>query len=175
MRPSLALAALALTLPLAACTNTRTAADASEKGATSRAAQFDATAYTGAVAETPGTRGGGAGGTLSGTLAAGDLQLDDGSYADVYGVNLNAGDRLTVDLNSTAFDPYLAILTPDGQGHENDDWEGDRTHSRIAVTASQSGAYAIITTSFVPGATGNYTVTVEAPSEVVVVPAEALQ
>jgi hypothetical protein len=172
MRASLAIAALAVALPLAAC-GTSSSAD-SRKMATSRSAMFDA-AYSAAVGETPGTRGGAQGGTLPGTLAAGDLLLDDGSYVDVYGVNLNAGDQLSVDLNSAAFDPYLVILTPDGQGFENDDWEGSRSHSRIAISAGQTGPYAILVTSYLPGATGAYEVAVQAPAEVVVVPPEALK
>jgi hypothetical protein len=177
MRSSLAIAALVVALPLAACSSTRTTTDAGTraKGAASRAASFDAATYTGVVAETPGTRSGAMGGTLTGDLAPGDLQLDDGSYVDVYGIQLPAGATLTVDMNSTAFDPYLVVLTPDNQGYENDDWNGDRTHSRIQITANQPGPYAILTTSYAPGATGSYTVTVDAPGEVVVIPPEALK
>lgn len=176
MRSSLAIAALVVALPLAACSNTRTTAEAGTraKGAT-RSFDVDAASYTEAVADTPGTRGGGMGGQLTGDLAAGDLQLDDGSYVDVYGIQLPAGATLTVDLNSAAFDPYLVVLTPDGQGYENDDWENDRTHSRIQITANQPGPYAILTTSYLPGATGAYTVSVDAPGELVVIPPEALQ
>jgi hypothetical protein len=180
MRASIAIAALAVALPLAACSSTRTSTDGADTGgrgksATSRSAMFNAATYTGAVAETPGTRGGGMGGTVSGTLAQGDLLLQDGSFVDVYGIQLNAGDQLTVDMNTTAFDPYLVVLTPDNQGFENDDFNGDRTHSRITITAGMAGPYAILATSYLPGATGNYTVTVDAPGEVVVIPPEALQ
>lgn len=189
MRAFIAIAALAVALPLAACTNTRTTADddmedmdmgdmdmdsRNKGGAASRAGMFDAS-YSMAVGDMPGTRGGGMGGTLTGTLSGDDLVLDDGSYVDVYGVNLNAGDQITVDLNATAFDPYLVILTPDGQGFENDDWEGSRTHSRIAMSAAQAGPYAILVTSYAPGSTGGYEVAVEAPAEVVVVPPESLK
>jgi hypothetical protein len=180
MRASIAIAALAVALPLAACSSSRTSTNGTDasgrgKGATSRSAMFDAASFTGAVAETPGTRGGGMGGTVSGTLAQGDLLLDDGSFVDVYGIQLPAGTQLTVDMNSATFDPYLAILTPDNQAFENDDWEGDRTHSRISITTTMAGPYAILATSYSPGATGNYTVTVDAPGEVVVIPPEALQ
>jgi hypothetical protein len=172
MRATTALVALALILPLAACSNSRDAMGSRNKDAVSRS--FDAS-YSAAVGDTPGTRGGAMGGTLSGTLAMGDLQLDDGSYVDVYGVNLNAGDMLTVDMTSMEFDTYLVILAPDGQGFENDDFNGDLTHSRLSMPAGQTGPYAILATSYEPGATGNYSVSVEAPAEVVVVPPESLR
>ncbi len=176
MRASLTLAALVLAL--AACSNSRSTMDDMDKpaGTTARAGMFDAS-YSQAVGARPGSRGGSTrGGDASGQLSSDDVVLDDGSYVDVYGVELSAGDQLTVDMMSSGFDTYLVVLGPrEGNAFENDDFEGSTAHSRLSMTASEPGAYAILATSFMPGATGAYTLTVEAPAELVTVPASDLK
>lgn len=96
------------------------------------------------------------GDTFTGNLAAGDEQLQSGEYQDSYTFTANAGDQITVDLTSTQFDPYLILIPPVGDQMDNDDWEGSLSHSRIETTASSSGTYEVLVTSFAPGETGSY-------------------
>ena len=96
------------------------------------------------------------GDTFTGNLAAGDEQLQSGEYQDSYTFTANAGDQITVDLTSTQFDPYLILIPPVGDQMDNDDWEGSLSHSRIETTASSSGTYEVLVTSFAPGEMGSY-------------------
>ena len=102
------------------------------------------------------------GDTFTGNLAAGDEQLQSGEYQDSYTFTANAGDQITVDLTSTQFDPYLILIPPVGDQMDNDDWEGSLSHSRIETTASSSGTYEVLVTSFAPGETGRYTLEYDA-------------
>src|SRR3989442_3894668 len=54
-----------------------------------------------------------------GTLASGDAQLRSGEYYDTYEFPGRAGQRVVVDLTSTAFDPYLMVIAPPGEKQEN--------------------------------------------------------
>ena len=98
----------------------------------------------------------------NGSLAPGDEQLQSGEYSDSYTFTANAGDQITVDLTSTQFDPYLILIPPTGDQIDNDDWEGSLSHSRIEASASASGTYEVLVTSFAPGETGSYLLDLDA-------------
>ncbi|HLT45704.1 MAG TPA: hypothetical protein VK002_00620 [Rubricoccaceae bacterium] len=95
--------------------------------------------------------------TERGTLAAGDGTLRSGEYTDRYGFVGRAGERVVVDLRSTAFDPYLILQMPGGtQQLDNDDWEGSTAHARIEHTLPADGVYRVLVTSYAVGETGAY-------------------
>jgi len=99
--------------------------------------------------------------TENGTLASGDQTLNTGEFADLYNVNLDAGETIVVEMTSSQFDPYLILRPPGSSQVDNDDFEGDRTRSRIEYVATQSGNFDVIATSFQVGESGAYTVTIQ--------------
>ena len=108
--------------------------------------------------------------TVNGALQGGDCTLPpspDGnsSFFDAYTFSGTAGQQVSINLSSLQFDTYLYLLQPGetaiGGGTIQDDDGGGGTNSRIAVTLASSGTYTIIATSFVSGATGAYSLTLD--------------
>jgi hypothetical protein len=97
------------------------------------------------------------GGTTSGALESSDGRLEDGEYRDLYVFNGSAGETVRIDMNSSAFDPYLGLISPSGETVENDDHEGSTSHSRIQMALEESGRYRVVATSYAADNTGQYT------------------
>jgi hypothetical protein len=92
----------------------------------------------------------------SGQLATDDRRLESGEFQDSYAFEGAAGDAITVELTSTAFDPYLILTPPQGEQIDNDDAPGNRNMSRIELVLRTSGRYRIMATSYAAGKTGTY-------------------
>lgn len=92
----------------------------------------------------------------SGRLASGDRTLSSGEYADEYSFEGRRGQRVTVDLRSSAFDPYLIVRPPQGDQTDNDDHEGDAHRSLVSLELPMDGTYKVIVTSYKSGETGAY-------------------
>ncbi len=91
----------------------------------------------------------------SGRLQAGDEARDDGSYQDRYRFEAQAGERVTVTVESDDFDAILWVTGPGSFSEFNDDAEGK--NPRISATVPAAGSYTAIVNSFGAGATvGNY-------------------
>ena len=101
------------------------------------------------------------GGPIQGELAAGDDTIDTGEYMDMHSFEATAGQTVTVDLRSTAFDTYLAVFSPAGESFRNDDHEGSKDLSRVEMTVEQSGTYTVAVTSYSPGESGAYTLEIQ--------------
>lgn len=97
--------------------------------------------------------------TESGTLAAGDRELSSGEYVDYFDLSGGSGEFVVIDLRSREFDPYLILIAPSGEQFENDDHEGDATRSQVAMELPEAGDYRVLVTSYKPGETGSYTLT----------------
>lgn len=100
--------------------------------------------------------------TVPGALEATDPTLPAGEHRDVYVLRAEAGEALSVDLSSEAFDPYLFVRGPDNFAEDNDDFEGNRQRSRIEFTAPQAGEYRVIATSYRAAEVGPYRLSVGA-------------
>ena len=98
--------------------------------------------------------------TVSGDLRSGDSQLDTGEFIDVWTFDGRRGQRLDIRLTSSAFDPYLAVTGPGDLSEFNDDEGGDSIDSRLLVTLPADGEYHIAATSYAPGESGAYRLTV---------------
>ncbi len=103
---------------------------------------------------------------VTGTLAATDSVLGDGSYYDLYAFDGRRGQRIAITLRSTDFDAYLTVLTgPPGQRTvvgSNDDAPGSgSTDSRFTMTVTEDGPVIIRANSLEGGETGRYTLLVE--------------
>ena len=93
--------------------------------------------------------------TVAGTLGSGDETLDSGEYVDTYSFTGRRGQRVAVELTSSAFDAYTILRTPSGEQRENDDGE-DGTDSRLETVLAEDGDYQVMVTSYAAGETGSY-------------------
>lgn len=101
---------------------------------------------------------------VSGALAGGDDTLDSGEYVDNYRFSGRRGQRVAVNLTSSAFDAYTMVITPSGEQFDNDDGD-DGTDSRQVLVLPEDGTYQVRLTSYRPGETGSYRFSVETAGE----------
>jgi hypothetical protein len=100
--------------------------------------------------------------TVTANLSTADCELDDGSFVDFYLFFGQAGRTVTINLGSTAFDTFLALLDPVQQVVAVDDDSGPGTDSRIVFTLDQtSSEWAIAANSVFPAETGPYTLSLQ--------------
>ncbi len=97
--------------------------------------------------------------TRSGQLSTSDRRLERGEYRDLYTFDGQSGDQIVVELASSEFDPYLALIPPEGEQIDNDDWEGRQDLSRVELTLRASGRYRVLATSYAADKTGAYRLT----------------
>ncbi|GAB4343755.1 MAG: hypothetical protein Fur0042_06980 [Cyanophyceae cyanobacterium] len=78
------------------------------------------------------------------TLSEKDIPNGQGSFARDYSVQLNAGDRVEIELSSDHFDTVLWLMAPDGSiMAENDDYEPGIPNSRLSARIEKSDTYTI--------------------------------
>ena len=82
-----------------------------------------------------------------------------GQYVDVAGIYLAQGEKVQIDMTSTAFDPQLDLYLSGSTPVARDDNGGGGTSARITYTAPTSGIYALLPVSHVAGQGGTYTLT----------------
>ncbi len=97
-----------------------------------------------------------------GTLEAGDDTLTSGEFSDSWTIEVAEGQEITVELASSAFDPYVILKPPSGEQLDNDDWNGDRQVARIVHPNAVAGTWTLLATSYSPGESGAYAVTLSA-------------
>ncbi|MFP4363339.1 MAG: PPC domain-containing protein [Spirochaetia bacterium] len=96
--------------------------------------------------------------TVEGTLSTSDGSGDRG-YEDLYTFTASSGQDLEINLTGN-FDTYLYVVMPNDNEEYNDDY-GSTRRSYISFTAPMSGTYTIRVTSYSPGTTGSYTLTLD--------------
>ena len=99
------------------------------------------------------------GATIDGSLAEGDGRLASGEFTDRYRFTARRGQRVRIEMSSDKVDTYLALRRPDGTQDANDDTETDgqtSTNSRIDTVLAEDGEYVIVATSYRPGESGSY-------------------
>ncbi|MBW4437237.1 MAG: PPC domain-containing protein [Pleurocapsa minor GSE-CHR-MK-17-07R] len=98
------------------------------------------------------------------TAPAGDAIVFTGSRSanvdDTYTFQGNAGDTVTIDMISDAFDTLLRLNSPSGIEVATDDDSGDVFNAQIVTTLPETGEYTIVATSFSAASSGAYTITV---------------
>jgi serine protease Do len=78
----------------------------------------------------------------------------------VYTIQLIGGNTYQIDMQSTALDSYLRLEdSTQFQLASDDDSGGDR-NARIVFSCLYTGTYRIIATTYLAGATGNFTLKV---------------
>jgi len=98
------------------------------------------------------------GSDVRGELGAGDDALSTGEYVDVWRFNARRGESYVATLSASQFDPYLLVRGPGDLSEDNDDdpAAGGSRNSRIAFTAQADGEITVSATSYEPGETGTY-------------------
>ncbi len=102
------------------------------------------------------------GARIDGRLEAGDGRLSSGEFADRYRFSARRGQRIRAELEAGKFDTYLMLHRPDGSRDENDDSGSEAapsTDSRIDTVLAEDGEYVLVVTSFRPGESGDYRLT----------------
>ncbi len=106
------------------------------------------------------------GATINGSLQDGDGRLASGEFTDSYRFTARRGERVRIEMSSDKLDTYLMLRRPDGSQDANDDTEEggqSSTNSRIDTVLAEDGEYVISATTYRPGESGAYRLTL-APS-----------
>jgi hypothetical protein len=86
--------------------------------------------------------------------------LDAGRYVEHYFEGIE-GQTVTVSLQSSDFDTYLAIYSPTNRLLDENDDDGGSLNSRLRLTLGSSGRYRILVQGYSPEDDGRYTLTIE--------------
>lgn len=104
----------------------------------------------------------GMGGRLTGALDEGDALTNEGKFYETYSFTGRAGQMITIDLSSDAFDTYLVLgrQTPSGFQviQEDDDGQQNGLNSRISFTPSETAEYRFKVMALGAGVRGDYAI-----------------
>ncbi|WP_341730547.1 tetratricopeptide repeat protein [Microcoleus sp. EPA2] len=85
----------------------------------------------------------------------------DGSLYEQHAFVGRAGQSVTITLESSDFDTFVALFSPDGKKlAENDDISRSNTNSALTFTLPASGRYVVVVNAYKKGERGRYTLTV---------------
>lgn len=94
-------------------------------------------------------------------VAGGPVLPSDNSLYREYTFEGRSGQSVTISLESTDFDPYVAIFGPNGRlVAENDDASETSKNSFLTVTLPATGRYRVIVNAYDASGRGRYTLTV---------------
>jgi len=94
-----------------------------------------------------------------GTLGAGDERAYDGKLFDVYEIDGEAGETLSVTVESDDFDTVVYVSNPDGTNLGRNDDGNDGTNSELIVRLYESGTHKVFVTALSDDS-GDYTLTI---------------
>ncbi len=97
--------------------------------------------------------------TFEGSLSDRDQTRPDGQHFDTYTFEAQAGQLVTVRMESGGFDTYLILESPSGETSENDDHSSGG--SQVDLIVAEPGSWTIKASSYGSDMTGDYTVTVD--------------
>lgn len=80
----------------------------------------------------------------------------DSSYFNAYTFEGNAGQRITIEMDSSDLNAYLILLSPEGDNIAQDDDSAGEKNSRIEVTLPTDGIYTVLANTYGAGETGDY-------------------
>lgn len=83
-----------------------------------------------------------------------------GAHEQVHTVRLVADQTYVIDLMSNQFDTYLFLEHANGNLITSNDDGGSGLNARIVFTPTYTGDYNIVTSSYLAGASGSYTLRV---------------
>lgn len=95
---------------------------------------------------------------IHGALTTGDQRAgDEGPYVQAWELVARAGEEITLDLISDAFDAFLLIVGPDLSMPLMDDDCAGGTNASLAVVLTADSGYRVVATSYAPGEVGTFT------------------
>ncbi len=94
--------------------------------------------------------------TINGTLDSNSNSLENGTYFNLHTFEGMAGEKLTIDLTSSEFDPSLVLLDSDNKTIADNNDGGEGNNSRIVITLPETGTYTLGILAIKPGELGNY-------------------
>ena len=97
--------------------------------------------------------------TTDQTMTASCYYIASGQNVDPIRMYLAQGEKVQIDMSSTAFDPALDFYSSGTAPVAQDDNGGGGTSARITYTAPASGIYLIVATAPTPAQVGAYTLT----------------
>jgi hypothetical protein len=100
--------------------------------------------------------------TVSGALDPSDCMRAGGAFHESWRLVFADSATTHIALSSAAFDAYLVLRDTMGVVLRTDDDSGPGLDSQMQILLA-AGTYDIVATSYAPGATGSYTLTVGAP------------
>lgn len=87
--------------------------------------------------------------SISEQLSNRDIPTGQGGFARDYVMTCKAGEQITITVTSTAFDPMVVVIAPDGSTlAENDDAEDGTTNAALTLTMPQSDRYTVRVQNF---------------------------
>ncbi|MEM1279822.1 MAG: CHAT domain-containing tetratricopeptide repeat protein [Cyanobacteria bacterium P01_H01_bin.152] len=110
---------------------------------------------------------------VEGVLEKGDLQANNGSLYDAYMFEGQAGQSVTIRLESQDFDTYLFFFDINGEQLASNDDSGENTNSQLSVTLTNEGTYQIFANAFDETGRGQYRLTVTEANPLEIRQAEA--
>ena len=106
--------------------------------------------------------------TQQGTLTRNDVLLtSDSSYAQAWTIQGQAGQTVTIDLESDEFDAYLFLRGPGVSGGRDfqDDDSGGNCNARLTASFPQTGEYEVVVNTAGKYATGQFSLSVTSGSK----------
>ena len=102
---------------------------------------------------------------VAAALDSTDCDASDGTRYDLFEFSGTAGDAVTLELYSTAFDPFLMLIDPnDVPVAQNDDGFSGSTDSRISFTLTSTGTWTVVANNVSGSGTGSYVLTMSCPA-----------
>jgi len=99
--------------------------------------------------------------TVQGRLTRQDVFREiDSTYAQSWTLHGSAGETVTIDLESDAFDSYLFVMGPGIARSNQDNDSGGNCNARLTMTFPQSGDYQVVVNTDGKYATGAFTLSV---------------
>ena len=100
---------------------------------------------------------------VAAALDSTDCDASDGTRYDLFEFAGTAGDTVTLELHSTAFDTFLVLIDPnDVPVVQNDDAIG--TDSRVTYTLTSTGTWTVVANNVSGSGTGSYVLTMSCPA-----------
>jgi hypothetical protein len=90
----------------------------------------------------------GVGQTRNGLLEAGDYTMSDGTWADIWYVQVSAGQRLVVEARGRGFNAYLQLLDPWGNKLSEDAGGAGSGGARITYAAREAGRFQVVVNNY---------------------------
>lgn len=93
---------------------------------------------------------------VQGTLTASSKPAPNGAHRAEHDLLLQEGQSVRIRLSSSAFDPFLFVVTPSGELLSNDDASPSDRSAELSITASVGGRYSVMASSYETSSTGAY-------------------